>query len=96
MATLSRKKKFTLIYFFVLLIIFLIIIFYQNGWVNAFNALFPEKEQLIYPRASISTLVWEHIQLVLLSSIFSTLTGVIIAIIVTRNFGKSFLPLADN
>lgn len=93
---LSRKKKFSLIYFFVLLIIFLIIIFYQNGWANTLNALFPEKEQLIYPRAAISTLVWEHIQLVLLSSVLSTLTGVIIAILVTRDFGKSFLPLADN
>jgi osmoprotectant transport system permease protein len=89
MDTLSRKKKITFVYFFILLIVFLIIIFYQAGWVNTLKFLFPEKEQLIYPRASISTLVWEHLKLVAFSS-------VLIAILVTRKFGKSFLPLADN
>jgi osmoprotectant transport system permease protein len=96
MDTLSRKKKITFIYFFILLIVFLIIIFSQSCWVSTLKFLFPEKEQLIYPRASISTLVWEHLKLVAFSSVLSTLTGVLIAILVTRKFGKSFLPLADN
>jgi osmoprotectant transport system permease protein len=90
------NKKLRLFMFLILLALLLVVSFYQKGWEEGLQLLFPGKSQVIYPRASIAFLLWEHIKLVLLSSILSILVGVGLGIAVTRRFGREFLPLVSS
>ena len=57
--------------------------------------LFPNKEQILYLRQSMTELVWDHLKLVLLSSSIAIIIGIVIGILVTRKFGRKFLPLVN-
>jgi len=94
--TVDKKRRLNLFFFSILLVLFLLVIFYQKGWGGILEKIFPGREQLIYPRATISQLVIEHMKIVGLSSLLSTVTALLIGIFVTRKMGRSFLPLANN
>ena len=65
-------------------------------WEAILSFLFPQEAQVLHPRASLLVLVWEHIQLVLISSSLTILIGVPLGIWVTRPSGKNFLPIVTD
>ena len=75
---------------------FVILIAQESFWGNVLSSLFPDESEVLYPRAGLSTLVWEHIQLVIISSGLTILIGLPLGIWVTRESGKDFLPLVTD
>ncbi|MFC1871989.1 ABC transporter permease [Chloroflexota bacterium] len=65
-------------------------------WTVSLRFLFPQETQVLHPRASLLVLVWEHIQLVAISSSLTILVGVPLGIWVTRPGGRSFLPIVTD
>ncbi len=80
----------------VLIAAFIILVAQESLWENVLSSLFPDKSEVLHPRASLNTLVWEHIQLVVLSSGLTILIGLPLGIWVTRRSGKDFLPLVTD
>ena len=69
----------------------------QTGlWEVTLRFLFPSETQVLHPRASLLVLVWEHIQLVAISSSLTILIGVPLGIWVTRPGGRNFLPIVTD
>ena len=65
-------------------------------WEVTLSFLFPSETQVLHPRASLLVLVWEHIQLVVISSSLTILIGVPLGIWVTRPSGRNFLPIVTD
>ncbi|MCK5585177.1 ABC transporter permease, partial [Candidatus Bipolaricaulota bacterium] len=65
-------------------------------WEICLNFLFPEESSVIHPRASLLVLVWEHLQLVVISSSLTILVGVPLGIWVTRSSGRNFLSIVND
>lgn len=65
-------------------------------WEASLSFLFPEESSVIHPRASLLVLVWEHLQLVIISSSLSILVGVPLGIWVTRASGRNFLSIVND
>ncbi len=58
--------------------------------------LFPDVQEILYPRASLLRLFAEHLLLVLLSGTSAFITGILLGIAVTRPWGREFLqPIQD-
>lgn len=74
---------------------FAILIAQESLWENVLSSLFPDKSTVLHPRA-LSTLVWEHIQLVAISSTLIIAIGLPLGIWVTRPTGKDFLPIVTD
>jgi len=69
----------------------------QDGWWQwLLSTMFPREAQVLHPRASLGTLVLQHITLVGLSSSLTLLLGLPLGIAVTRSFGKPFLGLVND
>lgn len=51
---------------------------------------------MLHPRADLLVLVWEHLQLVIISSSLTILIGVPLGIWVTRPSGRDFLPIVTD
>jgi len=62
-------------------------------WEVILRFLFPQETQVLHPRASLLVLVWEHIQLVIISSSLTILIGLPLGIWATRPSGRNFLPI---
>lgn len=75
---------------------FIILIAQESLWEDVLSSLFPDESEVLHPRASLSTFVWEHIQLVVISSGLTILIGLPLGIWVTRRSGKDFLPLVTD
>jgi osmoprotectant transport system permease protein len=75
---------------------FFVLIANMGWWEAALGFLFPNESPVLYPSASLLTLVWEHIQLVAISSALTILIGVPLGIWVTRPGGRSFLPVVTD
>jgi len=74
----------------------LAVVVFHPEWVKVGLArLFPGQTDLLYPRADLLTLVAEHLGLVAASSVLAALTGVSLAVVVTRPWGRVLRPLAD-
>ena len=74
-----------------------VIIIANTGWWQAFlHYLFPSESPVLHPRASLMLLVWEHIQLVAISSAITVAIGIPLGIWVTRPSGRDFLPLVTD
>ncbi len=58
--------------------------------------IFPDAPEVIYDRASLVSLIGEHLVLVAVSTTAATLLGLFIGIGVTREAGRPFLPLAQD
>lgn len=65
-------------------------------WEGTLGFLFPQETQVLHPRATLLVLVWEHIQLVIISSSLTILIGVPLGIWVTRPSGRNFLPIVTD
>lgn len=76
--------------------IFLVLVANTGWWEAGLRALFPEETTVIHPRASLLVLVWEHIQLVAISSGVTILIGIPLGIWVTRRSGRDFLPIVND
>ncbi|UCG84566.1 MAG: ABC transporter permease [Dehalococcoidia bacterium] len=87
----SQTKRWVLLA--VLTVGFFILITNMRWWESALGSLFPDEIPVIYPSASLLDLVWEHIQLVAISSSLTILIGVPLGIWVTRPSGRNFLPI---
>ncbi len=60
------------------------------------SPLFPNLQEILYPRASLLRLFSEHLLLVLLSGSSAFITGILLGIAVTRSWGREFLqPIQD-
>ena len=75
---------------------FAVLIANMEWWEVSLRFLFPQETQVLHPRASLLILVWEHLQLVIISSSFTILIGVPLGIWVTRPSGRNFLPLVTD
>jgi osmoprotectant transport system permease protein len=60
------------------------------------RALFPDAQQHLYPRASLGTLLGEHLVLVLVSSVGATVIGVALGVFVTHPIGRDFLAVVQD
>ncbi len=60
------------------------------------SPLFPNLQEILYPRASLLRLFTEHLLLVMLSGASAFFTGILLGIGVTRSWGREFLqPIQD-
>ncbi|KUK47974.1 MAG: ABC-type proline/glycine betaine transport system, permease component [Actinobacteria bacterium 66_15] len=60
------------------------------AWKWVLGAVFPEESRLLYPDATPLALVWQHLELVLISSVLSVVVGLALGIFVTRPAGADF------
>jgi osmoprotectant transport system permease protein len=76
--------------------LFLLLVSSTPLWELVLGRLFPQEQEVIYPRASLLQLVGEHLLLVVVSGLAAVVTGVGIGIFVTRRAGRDFLaPVSD-
>ena len=75
---------------------FLVVIANMGWWQAALHYLFPDEATVLHPRADLAVLVWEHIQLVGISSGITIIIGIPLGIWVTRPSGRDFLPLVTD
>ncbi len=75
---------------------FILLIANMGLWETTLSFFFPNESQVLHPRASLLVFVWEHIQLVLISSGLTILIGIPLGIWVTRPSGKNFLPIVSD
>lgn len=75
---------------------FLVLIANIGWWEAALRFFFPGEATVIHPRASLLVLVWEHIQLVAISSAITVIIGIPLGIWVTRPSGRDFLPIVTD
>lgn len=60
------------------------------------KAVFPDAQQHLYPRASLGTLLREHLFLVLVSSAAASFIGVALGVFVTHPIGRDFLSVVQD
>lgn len=75
---------------------FLIIVANTGWWETALRYLFPGETTVIHPGASLLVLVWQHIQLVAISSGITIIIGIPLGIWPTRASGRDFLPIVTD
>jgi len=75
---------------------FAILIANMEWWEVTLHFFFPQETTVVHPRASLLILVWEHLQLVIISSSLTILVGVPLGVWVTRPSGMSFLPIVTD
>jgi len=92
----SRQRTRRWILLGVALGAFLVLIANTGWWETVLRSLFPGETTVIHPRASLLVLVWEHIQLVAISSGITIIIGIPLGIWVTRPGGRDFLPIVTD
>ena len=80
----------------ILVVAFIVLIAQIRLWEVTLSLLFPQETQVLHPRANLLVLVWEHIQLVFISSSLTILVGIPLGIWVTRPSGRNFLPIVTD
>jgi len=75
---------------------FAVIVANSGWWEWALRRLFPSETVVLHPGAPLITLVWQHIQLVAISSGITILVGVPLGVGVTRTSGRDFLPIVGS
>ncbi len=75
---------------------YVVLISNSSWWQAVFHFLFPSESVVLHPGAPLVALVWQHIQLVGLSSAFTIVLGVALGIWVTRESGADFLPVVNS
>lgn len=80
----------------VLVAAFVVLIANMSWWQTSLRFMFPDEVAVVHPRASLIVLVWEHVQMVALSSSLTILIGIPLGIWVTRPSGRSFLPIVTD
>lgn len=92
----SRKKLARWILLGTSFAAFLVLMANSAWWEAGLRFLFPGETTVIYPRASLLILVWEHVQLVAISSAITVMVGIPLGIWVTRPGGRAFLPIVTD
>ncbi len=77
-------------------IAFALLISQDSWWLWFLEKLFPAESQLLHPRASLQTLVVQHLALIGASSSLTIGIGVPLGIFVTRSYGKPFLGMTSD
>ncbi len=80
----------------VLATVYTVLVIDSAWWQEALHFLFPSENPVLHPGAPLSILVWQHIQLVAISSAFTVVVGVTMGIWVTRDTGTDFLPIVSS
>jgi len=75
---------------------FVVLLSNLSWWETALKWLFPQYNEVIYPRANLLVLVGEHLKLVVISSGFTVLLAIPLGIWVTRPAGKDFLNIVND
>jgi len=75
---------------------FFALVAYEPFWRTLLEYFFPDQGQVLHPQASLLVFVWQHLQLIALSSLLSITLGVSLGVWVTRESGRSFLFLAND
>ena len=75
---------------------FLVFVARPDIWTGALTNLFPKQVAVVYPNATLLSLVQRHFTLVAVSSGLTVLIGVPLGIWVTRPSGRAFLPLIND
>lgn len=75
---------------------FVVLIANMEWWEVTLSFLFPQEVRVLHPRADLLVLVWEHLQLVVISSSLTIVIGVPLGIWVTRPSGRDFLPIVTD
>ena len=81
-----NKKYRSLLYILAASVVF----FLAVEWAGRSDVIRP----WLYPNSALSALVWQHVQLVAISSALSAVTAIVLSVLVTRPAGKDFQPLA--
>jgi osmoprotectant transport system permease protein len=81
--------------FALLAAVFLLLMASTSLWQWGLRFLFPDVQDLLYPRADPAWLVGEHFVLVGVSSLLAIVVGVGAGVFVTRPRGRQFLPVAE-
>lgn len=75
---------------------FVILLSNQGWWEAMLHYFFHKQSQVLYPSASVLSLVGQHLKLVLISSGLTIIIGIPLGIWVTRSSGKDFLPIVSD
>jgi osmoprotectant transport system permease protein len=75
---------------------FVVLIANTGWWEAGLRFLFPGEATVMHPRAGLLVLVWEHIQLVAISSSITIIVGIPLGIWVSRPSGHDFLPIVTD
>lgn len=78
----------------ILLLLFLILVFVPEWFTPLFAPLVQPGAPVIYNQASLASLTFQHLELVILSLAVSIVLGVSAGVFVTRQSGADFLPLS--
>jgi osmoprotectant transport system permease protein len=68
----------------------------QSWWAALLGRIFPFADPVLFERATLLSLVRQHLQIALSSMVFVILVGIPLAIFCTRRQGLAFLPLVEN
>jgi osmoprotectant transport system permease protein len=79
-----------------LMALFAIAVTQDTWWERLLVAMFPQESQVLHPRASLQSLVLQHMLLVALSSGLTILVAIPLGIFVTRSSGRPFLPITND
>ena len=77
-------------------ILFFVLVSQDSLWERLLRTLFPDEAQVLHPRASLLTLVLQHIALIALSSTLTIIVAVPLGVFVTRRYGMPFLPITND
>jgi osmoprotectant transport system permease protein len=89
------QKAYNWILLAILAAVFIFIVADTGRWEMVLSYLFTQQSQVIYPSASLLTLVLQHLELVAISSALTVIIGIPLGIWVTRQSGKDFLPIVS-
>lgn len=71
------------------------VVWSMPGWEPWFQQLQPNTRTVVYTRDTFAYLLWQHVRLVILATLGSLVLGLGGAILVTRPWGRDFLPLVN-
>ncbi|MFC3851578.1 ABC transporter permease [Salinispirillum marinum] len=71
------------------------VVWSMPGWEPWFQQLQPNTRTVIYERDTFAYLLWQHLRLVAIATVGSVMLGLGAAIVVTRPWGRDFLPLVN-
>ncbi|KJS02537.1 MAG: hypothetical protein VR65_04915 [Desulfobulbaceae bacterium BRH_c16a] len=75
---------------------FVLLASWKGVWEWLFSSLYPNQVNYLYPRVGLWILTWQHGLLVSVSSGLSILVGMGLGVLVTRSFGRDFLPAVNS
>lgn len=75
---------------------FVLLVSEPGWWETALRFILPNQISVLYPSASLLSLVVEHIRMVLVSSAITIIIGIPLAILVSHSWGANFLPIVND